>query len=97
MDLSFVDAGRIGGYLESKSCKSFLIRLRLQRCKHLVRRVFSETQLFFAVFDCGLEGGCDCGVGGVREGSGDVVLVSADAFVYNRAFWLTCKQKRNFG
>ena len=32
----------------------------------------------------GLERGFDYGVGGVSEGSGDVVLVPADAFVYAR-------------
>ena len=32
----------------------------------------------------GLERGFDCGVGGVSEGSGDVVLVPADALIYDR-------------
>jgi len=34
----------------------------------------------------GLERGFDCGVVGVREGSGDVVLVPTDAFVYDSVF-----------
>jgi hypothetical protein len=38
------------------------------------------------VVDCGLERGFDCGVGGVSEGSGDVVLVPADALVFDRVF-----------
>ena len=33
-----------------------------------------------------LERGFDCGVGGVSEGSGDVVLVPADALVCDRVF-----------
>ena len=34
----------------------------------------------------GLDCGCDCGVWGVREGSGDVVLVPADALVFDCVF-----------
>ena len=45
----------------------------------------SETRLLFCP-DVGLDRGLDCGVGGVREGSGDVVLVPADALVYDRVF-----------
>ena len=33
-----------------------------------------------------LERGFDCGVGGVSEGSGDVVLAPADALVLDRVF-----------
>ena len=33
-----------------------------------------------------LERGFGCGVGGVSEGSGDVILVPADALVYDRVF-----------
>ena len=43
-----------------------------------LRRVFSETRLLFCS-DVGLERGFDCGVRGVSEGSGDVVLLPADA------------------
>jgi hypothetical protein len=34
----------------------------------------------------GLDCGLDCGVGGVSEGSGDVVLVPADVLVLDRGF-----------
>ena len=43
-----------------------------------LRHAFSETRLLFCS-DVGLERGFDCGVGGVREGSGDAVRVPADA------------------
>jgi hypothetical protein len=52
-----------------------------------LRHVFCETRLLFcSLFGRGLDCGCDCGVVGVREGSGDVVLVPADALVYDRVF-----------
>ena len=34
----------------------------------------------------GLDCGFDCGVGGVGDGSGNAVLVPADALVYDRVF-----------
>jgi len=55
---------------------------------HVTRRCVRACLIRIAETSCdiGWCRRCDCGVVGVREGSGDAVLVPAAAFVYDRVF-----------